>query len=562
MVAIFRTDNEGHGKSMVAQKWLGWSSPMSAFLMLLPLTVWAQIDGAGQKAATIRTEVLATSLATLTADTLQDRVTPSVALDRTATYLAGELRRLGLKPGFPPRQGVPSDSVWIMRYTLPGQRRLSYTASSIHFAYGDDPWKPTTATVRLDHMARFAPEVSSSPIAETGSTGWGGIGQDALGRPDGNGSSQVTLLAGPHNASSLTNAALDELAEQVVVYIPPVGSDTAAVRQVLQRLQAAVRGVVILRATDSVAFATSVSDAARRTMPIADWYLRWAAGPRRWPWAVDVWPGAVAEVLAAAGVNFSAARAATTPMIQHLAPMKIMLRAVADTGGAATAPIVAGLLPGTDAQVADQYLIVATPMDTPAGVATSAEARGINAAGLLALAWALSDSVARPRRPILFVATSGEAGMSTAWGAHFLAEAPNYFNQDFFGTRNFFLSFDLEQLGHGDSLSIDGAAGLELTTPPMWLAAKHPMPGVSVIDRGSLLPRGSSASAFGYTFVPGLAVKGSVAVTRSRGIPMVSEGTVGALHHVFYLAYEFANLSVLPRWTTAGRRHFGVRQEP
>ncbi len=543
----------------VVRKWLGWSGVLP--LALSPVAVRAQGNAVEQAAATIHAAALETPLAALTADSLRDRPTPSAALDRAAAYVADELRRLGFRPGIPPRQRTRGDSTWIIRYTLPGQRHLDYAASSVRFVYGDDPWKEKRATVQLDQMAHFAPEVASSVIAERVSSGFGGIGVDGLGRPDGNGSSQVTLVAGPHDAKSLPGEALTGLAEQVVIYVPPAGGTTATARQTLERLYETARGVVILRATDSITFVDSVMVASRRPMPIADWYMRWAAGARRWPWAIDVWPGAVAEVLAAAGVDIASTRGATTPIIRHLDQVRIKLDANADTAGTAaltTAPVVAAFLPGTDARVADQYMIVATHIDTPRDANTrtgtpASSTPGINAAGLLALARALSDSASRPRRPVLLVATSGEAGTPAAWGAHFLAEAPNYFNQDFFGAQNFFLAFDLEQPGLGDSLSIDGAAGLALAIPPAWLAAKYPMPGMLVVDRASLLPRGSSASAFAHAFVPGLAVNGSGAVTGSGGAPVASEGTIGALRHVYYWTYEFANMPAFPRWTKAGR---------
>lgn len=84
----------------------------------------AQSGAVARAAQAITAADVAQQIRILMADSMRRRVTPSPELERTATYLAAQLRQLG----------IPSNAVGIQRYWLPGQLELDYEKSGLVFS--------------------------------------------------------------------------------------------------------------------------------------------------------------------------------------------------------------------------------------------------------------------------------------------------------------------------------------------------------------------------------------------------------------------------------------------
>lgn len=469
------------------------------------------------------------------------RDTPSLGLERAARYVAGELVRTGLKPA----DTTAELAGLLQRYPVPGHRRMDYAASkivlmttlrtgareivgedgepvgrydSVHFMTGA---RPAQFRFRWDYpkFAGFTPLPQSTAV-----------------------------VAGPHDAASIRRA---NIQAPVVVYVPPAAADSAARRRVIDELERLGGGLLILADEDSASFARQRDAARRQPVQLVDRYLGYLEESQGW--SVYLWPDAVREWLAVAGIELGRLRVEDTPVVQLAPAIKgVYLRPTDDTLGRAVlkAPNVIGVLPGADAELKKQYLVVATHIDqAPAGpgqtggptAADDDNTAGV--AGLLALARALQASGARPRRSVIFLATSGgtkDGRWGSAFFARWAAQWPHYL--PIVGA----IAVDLR--GDSDTITIDGLEDITLTTRPDWLAAQHPELGLAVRGGGSVVTSVAEHSAFVRRAIPSLFVHAG-----SKDV----EHTARVFRFIAHLIDDIANTDAAPRWTNIGRQHLG-----
>lgn len=531
-----------------------------------PMMLAAQARGvdAAARAGAISDTSVARWLDVLVSDSLRDRTTPSAALDRTARYLADQMRGLGLQPGandlFPSFAGYvapPERRAWTMRYPIPGQHPFDTLGAHLsiwttHPLRGgrrvlsdDGEVVGRSDLLRFGYAARL---LAAAPAARDHARPIGAVPPIyTLGE-------RVVLVAGPvgqRELDSLTDA-LDS--KPVVLYVPPVSGDSAASRRVLSTLYAVSAGVVVVPTAASPGPSLSAAP-----LQMIEHYLTHG---RPWPSAVEVRPDLMAGILASAGVDLAALHAARRPVVRALNGVTIAwtlgVRAPG-TDSQVTAPLVAGLIPGTDSLLAHEYVVLMTPMDIPVPADTtlpanssshadSPRATGVNVAGLLALGRALTDPAVRLRRSVLLVATSGASELGAAWGSRALLWADGRFSRS--PGRTIVVSFDAGG-GRSDSVIVEGGDLLVLSPSPAWLATAHPELGLTVVERSLSAASESNVVTFARDFrVPTLALHRS----SSRGIEAEpAAGAVGMFRYLFWLGYELANAERLPQWSETSR---------
>jgi Zn-dependent M28 family amino/carboxypeptidase len=133
-------------------------------------------------------------------------------------------------------------------------------------------------------------------------------------------------------------------------------------------------------------------------------------------------------------------------------------------------------LEGSDSALKQQLVVVTAHVDA-AGARGAVDASGV--AALLAVARALSQPGARPKRSVLFVVSSGpDSGFA---GAHAIAAHLKQSRARVAAT----LTLDL--IGRaGDSVAVDGLDEIDFGTPSGWIASANADAGLTAIT-GSIL---------------------------------------------------------------------------
>jgi hypothetical protein len=175
----------------------------------------------------------------------------------------------------------------------------------------------------------------------------------------------------------------------------------------------------------------------------------------------------------------------------------------------------------------------------------------MSVAGLLALAQAFSQPGARPRRSLLFVATSGG---DEFWGSR-------YFLSQLRPRREvvprLVVTLALGSRLASDSMTVAGLEEVDLAPSPVWTAALHAELGVAVVDTGSVLAPTAEASVFADRWLPVLAVQAGRPVASPDGGRLVSPDAAAAarvLQLLFYTIHALANDDRTPAWTPAARQ--------
>lgn len=546
-----------------------------AVLLAAPLRAQTA-DSVIRAAAAITAPELADYIGRLMADSLRDRATPSPGLEQAAQYIAAEFQRLGLKPdAVSPRGGPP---MWIQRYAIPGQRRVHPAGSNLvlmarHVPHDRDPrqvdvktdTKGTMVTLDFATAAYFAPEVGTQAILPPKRINFRHVANMlSIGSP-------VAVVAGRQSAASVRQLA-NQLRETAVLYIPAADVDAGVRRQIIATLYEASAGVMIVSTADSAGFAATHA-AHRQVVPVIDDYLRktMATRPRVGSWAVVVWAGAIQPFLATANVDIDRLRAEPVPVMRVLPATATTLRPEPEplTAEMATAPNVVGVLKGADPQLRGEYVVFTAHLDnrrtrSPAVGATGADTvpahdNSAGVAALLAIANAFSQPGARPRRSMLFLATSGGAEKE-AWGANAFAYEATGFGEP---RRKMVAAVTLDRLGRGtgDSIWINGLRDIELTPAPRWVVAEHAELDLRVIDGGTVVRPGADHFPFVRAVIPSLYLHVAETSLMRAVAPVPAFVDVGYAARVaqlaFYLAQSIASAEKPPRWSTEGRGQLG-----
>lgn len=469
-------------------------------------------------------------------DSMQGRATPSTGLDRTAKYVADQFAQLGLRPGL-------GDSSWFQYY--PVSPRLDFARSKIVL-------KADTQRVSVDLVtaARLArPTVPAQPVRGA-----------------------ALVVSGPHTTQTLPYAANRD---KVVLYVAPPDLGISGRMAVVDALLPGNRGVIILSEADTALFLDRLRSAQRQ--PI----VRIEDG-----WGVHVHPerAGVKAVLAAGGLDLDRARQDTMPAIRELSGLEVAFEPALDRSlpDNAVAPNVVGIIPGTDTALRNEYVVYSAHMDHTGisrGKADSIDngyddnAAGV--AGLIELAKAFTRPGARPRRPVILLATSaamhGVLG-SRYFASHLQAASEMRMMMIMFGAASqlstAIVNINLDRIGRnsGGAVMINGLSEVRLATPAAWIATAHPDLGVTVSDGGPTGTPESDHYAFVRAGVPSLSLHTSPfehAAPVSDSLDAIDPGHLTrVLQYAFYLGRDIANASGRPQWTPDGRREYlSTREE-
>lgn len=233
------------------------------------------------------------------------------------------------------------------------------------------------------------------------------------------------------------------------------------------------------------------------------------------------------------------------------------------TGRAVQVPNVVGIVPGSDAARAGEYVIltahfdhvgVGTPTEDGDSVYNGADDNASGTAALLEIARAFGSLALRPARPILFLATSGEE--KGLLGATWFASNPTVFLSDAVAV----LNMDMVGRNSPDSIGLVGHDYSSLGPLLVRIAAdsRHlrlyvdtdPAPGENLFTRSDHYP-------FARTGIPAIAV--TSALHEHYHHPDDEPGRIDAdkaarvARLIFLAAYELAR-GEDATWTEEGKR--------
>lgn len=502
-------------------------------------------------------------ISVITDDSMTGRAVPSPGLEKTAQYIASQFQQLGLRPGY--------DSSWFQSYPI--SPRLNFARSRVLFHAGGK-----SVAADFTTAARLATEaVPEQPIR-----------------------GKVLLVAGTHTAATIGQAANRG---RIVLYVLPSGMDAATGRKVADTLRHGNKGLIIVSNADTARFTRRLAVARRqpvvRVIPASQQLDARKNGASQlhanrestMAWAIYVQPDVVPDLpalLAASNLDLASMRSDTALLVRELPELEIEFDPVLDRslGDSATAKNVVGILEGTDPKLKEEYVIISAHMDRtgPSSETTDSIENGFDdnasgTAGILELAKAFSQPGARPRRSLVFLATSG--GDHGFWGSRNFAASSQNISTSFTTLRMIFgdvtqvhgglggrssplyipvVNLSLDGIGRNTqgSLRVDGLSELKLATPMDWIAAAQPELGLSLVDGGPVAAAASGQYAFARAGIPSLNFHTTMDTSRTQDSlsAIDADQTVSIIRYVLYLAHSIANAGQRPMLTAEGRRHF------
>jgi hypothetical protein len=406
-----------------------------------PATVVPPPSSAVRKAAaTITAADVAMRINIIADDSMMGRDTPSPGLEMTAQYVADQFKSFGLKPG-------GENGTWFQRYEIT-QTQFDPTDSHVGFMAGG-----THVHADFTTNARFL--FGTPPMEEVGGP--------------------VVVLGGTANADALQ--AVDASGKVVVLVLD---YSKGAVAGGWNRMFGAVFamnpvGVVILSNRDSTGWANRMKPPYRKG-------VRLGGAADRAP-IVDVNDAALAEILAAGGVDVAKIRADSAMVIMSDPGLKIMLDLKETVLSKTTAPNTIGILEGTDPTLKHEYLVYSGHMDhvgissgKPDSINNGADDDASGTVGVVELAEAFSQSGARTKRSILFITVSGEE--KGLWGSDYFARNPTVPIKDMVANIN------IDMIGRNwpDTIVAIGREHSDLGQTLEVVNAEHPELGMTAID--------------------------------------------------------------------------------
>jgi hypothetical protein len=368
---------------------------IAAVSLSAPLGVLAQAPAVTRAAGSITEADVRARVGIIAHDSMGGRNTPSPGLTRTANYIAGEFKRLGLKPG-------GDAGTYLMKYPIQ-QRKLLAAESFVTFT------SPGGQTVKLSFARDAALTGRGLPLAD--------------------GRAPLTLVGG---AGRLDSLPAPDLRGRLLMFVTDWNRADASSRLV-QLSRAASRagalGVVAVVNSDSV-YTARYGSAADRLFEVA-------AGDRSGFFNLAVRESAIAAQFPGATAQLAALRDAAAVSAQP-APNSEGVIALRDTVVTEVfAPNVVGILEGSDPALKHEYLVYSAHMDhvgtagqPGAGcralgadsICNGADDDASGTAGVLELAEAFAQRGARPRRSVVFLTVSGEE--HGLWGSEWFVNHP------------------------------------------------------------------------------------------------------------------------------------------
>ncbi len=374
-------------------------TPRSSIILLAalgaPLAARAQAPAVTRAAASITEADVRRRISLISDDSMGGRNTPSPGLTKTARYIAGEFKRLGLKPG-------GDAGSYLMQYPI-RQKKLLADRSALTFTRTEGG-----QAVSLP----FGGDVALAGRGLSVSSARGGI----------------VLVGGAGRLDSIPAA---DLRNRVVLFVADWTQLGAASRfQQLGRFasNAGARGIMAVVNSDS-AFTERYGTANSRVYEVV--------GTPSGFFNVAVREAALTSRSPEAAEQFIALRQAATVVVQQVTQWEAEV-AIQDTAIAtAYAPNVVGILEGSDPALKNEYLVYSAHMDHvgttgqpgarcgPLGadsICNGADDDASGTAGVLELAEAYAQRGARPNRSVIFLTVSGEE--HGLWGSEWFVNHP------------------------------------------------------------------------------------------------------------------------------------------
>jgi len=388
------------------------ATPATAQRPRLPSTAAVRRAAEGLTAEGMRREI-----ARLSDDSVRGRMTPSPELDEVAAYIAGEFRRLGLRP-------AGDSGSYLQRYRIRCTQPDS--TSFVELAAGG-------ATAHL-------------PLGSS-------LGVLAGQLPEGEASGRAVLWVGvPADTSDLFGT-IDLRNATIIAVLPASGLQRA--NELLPHVMRAMgRGAsqwLVVTDLPSQAFARMVAPSLRRSCAVGS-----AAGED--VTALVVRDSSAMEVLRAAGEDVTALLASQTPVVRTLTGVTVRWRGNYLMATERSAPNVVGTLPGGDAALRSEHLVVMAHMDhlgvgrpvNGDSIYNGADDNASGTAAVLEIARAFQRLGVRPRRSVIFMAVSGEE--EGLWGSgHYVTHPAAPLAQTVAD-----LDLDMISRGWRDSVSVIG----------------------------------------------------------------------------------------------------------
>ncbi len=362
------------------------------------------------------------------------------------------------------RSGVTRDTNgYVQRYDIPDRRLVDHAASKIGIfinrlrdAKGsalvtdDGQMIPKMGSIDFAINARLASDTSRKSLSMLG-----------------NGESAI-LVVGHHTLASLRK---ESFRARTVFYIPSPQADTAARQEIIDYLRTDADGVIVWDDADSARFAAAHEASWRRPQVILE--NTFTEMPDIPGWVVYVKNKALAPWLLPVARDLPQLRADDAPAIRTMPDLFVGITLQVDsTHEAVKLPNVIGLLEGSDSTFKHEYVVLYAPLDASAstsdGVAKKPAADGGRLATLLTLARVFTQPEFRPRRSILFVATTG--GSRGDWGSYVFNSTQSFPWQE---RRVANIQLGGPPDAGNDTLLIDGLDDIKFPVALAWTAAEQ-----------------------------------------------------------------------------------------
>ena len=355
-------------------------TPSDQEVSLAPLT--ADVLGA---AASITPEDYFNKISVIAHDSMGGRETPSLGLDMTAAWIAGEFARLGLTPG-------GDDGGYVQRYDI--------------------------QTVRPDLVA------SSAEVSGGGELRFGRDLVTALGASEAEAEGGVVVLTGIGSVAPEIGAAVK--GQHVVVASFPAGMDRSSFRFVANLRREGALSVLV--ATDKSD--RDWSQGLQSLSNTSSVRVGFNGGGSR-GLTLEVRDRAIEAILAAHGVDLMDARGRRDVDVLDVPELTLRLSSRVQVIDDDSAPNVVGILEGSDPTLKNEYVVFSAHVDHIGTGPPNADGDSIyngaddDASGttaILELAEAYASMSTRPKRSVVFLAVSGEE--KGLWGSAYFADNP------------------------------------------------------------------------------------------------------------------------------------------
>jgi peptidase M28-like protein len=359
----------------------------------------AQSSATKLAAATITTADVRRRILIIADDSMGGRNTPSPGLTKTANYIAGEFKRLGLRPG-------GDSGTFLLSYPIE-RRRVLADRSTLRF--GSTTGGASATLSFQDGAALVFTTAARQPVV-------GG----------------VVVIGGIMDRDRVSATAVKD---RIAVVVPSWSSNDlpAGLIPLLQRLpELGVLAMVVIVHDDS-SF-TQFSRAQARGYQAAGVETEQLG---RDPMVIFVREAAVSSQIPEAAQQFEQLRSSGTTVVQPMEGWKAEAAVRDSAFAAATAPDVVGIVEGSDPVLKNEYVVFSAHMDHvgKAGepgsqcaamgadsICNGADDDGSGTVGVVELAEAFSQPGVKPKRSLIFLTVSGEE--KDLWGSDWFVHHP------------------------------------------------------------------------------------------------------------------------------------------